>query len=402
MKKKKNLRHFGIYLSALFLLAACAPSQTSSPSEAPSVSSIEEPKRVTITLEDLPEAVEIHTDLQKDYLLAENPDTWIDQHYADISRKSLSAPEPISFSWQVEVDNGLVPSSYKLEVSETEDFVKARSITVKENSAEMTNFKLGSRYYWRVSASFDGIATSYLSEPKTFLVEDGPIRNLDVEGVENFRDFGGWKVEGGTIKQGLLYRSAEFNGDDKGVSAPTEKGIKTLKEELGIKADIDVRRTLEANDYDEVIGITSSPLGDDVEYVSLPMVFKGSNIYARSENKESIKSFFDYLADETHYPAVFHCVRGTDRTGALAYVLGALCGMSDDQLVQDYLFSDFANIGTSLVRFNNIDGESFYRRQIMKEEGETLAEQAENYLLNKIGVSHETVSAIQRIFIEKD
>ena len=273
MKKKKNLRHFGIYLSALFLLAACAPSQTSSPSETSSVSSIEEPKQVTITLEDLPETVEIHTDLQKDYLLAENPDAWIDQHYADISRKSLSAPKPISFSWQVEVDNGLVPSSYKLEVSETEDFAKARSITVKENSAEMTNFKLGSRYYWRVSASFDGIATNYLSEPETFLIEDGPIRNLDVEGVENFRDLGGWKVEGGTIKQGLLYRSAEFNGDDKGVSAPTEKGLKVLKEELGIKADIDVRRTLEANDYDEVIGITSSPLGEDVEYVSLPMVF---------------------------------------------------------------------------------------------------------------------------------
>ena len=76
--------------------------------------------------------------------------------------------------------------------------------------------------------------------------------------------------------------------------------------------------------------------------------------------------------------------------------------MSDDQLVQDYLFSDFANIGTSLVRFNNIDGESFYRRQIMKEEGETLAEQAENYLLNKIGVTHETVAAIQGIFVEKD
>ncbi len=398
MKKRMTCTLGGALLMIGVLLASCG--KTNPASEA--VSSSEAlPQRVDFTLGDLPNEIDVHTELQKGFFAAENPERWISDNQGSLGRKSQSSPEAIHFSWDASSDNERVPDSYTLEVSKTEDFAEPRMITVTEKTAEMTNFEIGVDYYWRVKAEFQNVEQSFVSEAKTFNISDSPVRNLSIEGVENFRDCGGWKVDGGRIKQGLLYRSAEFNGDSKGVSAPTENGLKTLREELGIKADIDVRRTLEANDYDEVIGITSSPLGEDIDYVSLPMVFQGSNIYNRSENPASIKAFFEYLADESHYPAVFHCVRGTDRTGALAYVIGAICGMDEKQLIQDYLFSDFANIG-SVVNFNQFDGESFYHRQIKKMEGETLSEKAENYLLTKVNVSHETVEAIRSILVEKD
>jgi protein-tyrosine phosphatase len=48
---------------------------------------------------------------------------------------------------------------------------------------------------------------------------------------------------------------------------------------------------------------------------------------------------FALLADETTYPAVFHCTTGKDRTGLVAaLVLGAL-GVSDDDIVRDYAMS---------------------------------------------------------------
>ena len=390
-------------LLAAFLLAAC--DGVNSPSD-PTSYSAPQPQKVDFTLTEFEGEVEIHTDLQKDYFAAEDSEAWINEHSGTMGRKSASAPAPVTFAWDAVVDNGWVPDHYTVEVSKSQDFAGARtailpneSITLK--NLQMTNFEIGVQYYWRVKAEFLNVEQVFVSEAKTFTIADDAARNLDVEGVENFRDCGGWKVEGGRIKQGLLYRSAEFNGNEKGVSAPTEKGLKVLRDELGIKADLDVRRTLAANNNDEVIGITSSPLGEDIDYVSLPMVFGGSNIYSKSENKASIKAFFEYLADETHYPAVFHCVRGTDRTGALAYVIGALCGMNEDQLIQDYLFSNFANIGSTLT-LNQFDGESFYHRQIAKMEGETLSEKAENYLLAKANVGHETVEAIRRILVEKD
>ena len=144
-------------------------------------------------------------------------------------------------------------------------------------------------------------------------------------------------------------------------SEPTEQGKAALKE-LGIKTDIDLRKTVSFAGEDEVNGITSSPLGNDVKYVSCPMVYGNQNIFTQSENVPSIILFFETLADETNYPIAFHCLRGTDRTGALAYVLGAMMGMSEEDLLLDYLFSDLANIGNPVLASKIYSDDFFVRR----------------------------------------
>ena len=117
------------------------------------------------------------------------------------------------------------------------------------------------------------------------------------------------------------------------------------------------------------------------------------------DNFESIKSFFNYCAVETNYPIMFHCIRGTDRTGALAYALGALCGVSEDLLIRDYLFSNFANINDNIEK-RDITGTSFYVYGIRNAEGSTMSEKAMNYLTSTVGVNKTTLESIVSILLK--
>ena len=73
-------------------------------------------------------------------------------------------------------------------------------------------------------------------------------RNLDIEGVTNVRDMGGWPLEeGGYERQGMIYRGAKFNQDESAEPVVTENGIKTLQDELKIKTELDVESPASIN-----------------------------------------------------------------------------------------------------------------------------------------------------------
>src|SRR5258705_10060422 len=60
-------------------------------------------------------------------------------------------------------------------------------------------------------------------------------RHIDFEGIENFRDFGGYDTaHGRPLKRGLLYRSANH-------AYATEADLKRMRD-LGVAAIIDLRR----------------------------------------------------------------------------------------------------------------------------------------------------------------
>ena len=348
--------------------------------------------------------VSIHTDLQKGFIEANNPDDYISQHDAELTSYSYSAPKPIIFSFDVTTDNGAVASSYDLFVSENSDLSSALHYTSGSSDIDVYNLKLNTKYYYQVTANYK--KGSFTSDIYSLTTEDSIVRNIYVEGVENIRDLGGYRLENGKrIKQGLIYRTAQFNYDKNDSSAiksePTQKGLNTLLNELKIKTDVDVREKSNKSGQDETNGITSSPLGEGVNYQYLPLRFGGSNIFAVEQNKESLKSFFELCADERNYPIAFHCVRGTDRTGALAWALEALCGVDEADLYRDYLFSNFAKIGGTTIRKKNINGTSYYPYGISSSEGDSMSEKTINYLISSVGVSRETLIAIQDILIEK-
>ena len=359
------------------------------------------PKEVNVNFLDL-DVSTIHTESQKVILESDNPGQYIYDHSAQYGRRSASKPLPINFSWEEENDLNQKATNYKLLISEYEDLSYPLTYVTKENSINVYNLKINTNYYYQVQSNHHG--KYFSSETKSFDIEDVAPRNIYVDGVENVRDLGGWYIgESKVYKQGLIYRTAQFNygqvGNNTFKSAPTEAGKKALLNELKIKTEIDLRRTEAFDGYDEVVGITSSPLGDTVNYVSAPMYYGNTNIFANEDNHQSIKLFFDTLADINNYPIAFHCVRGTDRTGALAYVLGALVGMSKEDLMLDYLFSDLANIGNPVFE-STITADDFFVKGIDDSEGSTLSEKTIKYLHSTVGVSVTTLETIIDILTE--
>ncbi|MBO4667830.1 MAG: tyrosine-protein phosphatase, partial [Bacilli bacterium] len=343
----------------------------------------------------------IHTEEQTSFINSDDPAQLIEDNTARYGNRSVEKPLPVSFSWREENDLDQKASKYILKISENQYLDNALEYTTKERSIDVYNLKINTQYYYSVTSNHHG--KLFDSEVLSFTIEDNAPRNILVEGVENVRDLGGWNIGSNKkYKQGLIYRTAQFNINGYGTkyqSEPTKEGKNTLLNELKIKTEIDLRRTEAFDGTDEVGGITASPLGKSVNYVSCPMFFGNRNIFTTSDNLNSIRLFFNTLANADNYPVAFHCLRGTDRTGALAYVLGALVGMSSDDLMLDYLFSDLANIGTP-VRASSINGSGFYVQGIANSEGTTLSEKTKNYLHNTVGVEISTLETIIDILTE--
>ena len=116
------------------------------------------------------------------------------------------------------------------------------------------------------------------------------------------------------------------------------------------------------------------------------------------DNPAQIKLFFETLADENNYPIDFHCAIGKDRTGCMAYLVEALCGMNEEDLYRDYLFSNFAKI-SGICEVSDIDDR--YGATIKNYEGATLQEKTYNYLNQEIGVSVQNLDSIKNILIDK-
>ena len=237
----------------------------------------------------------------------------------------------------------------------------------------------------------------------------GP-RSIRVEGVENFRDIGGWGYfENGVyktfIKQGMLYRSGRFNEDKATTLTPSikENGLYEIKNHLKIKTEIDLRRhSPEVNETGN--NTDKSVLGDDVNYINLPMAYGGNNILTFKgalsgdscdyNNPGEIKEFFKILSFEENYPINFHCSIGKDRTGCLAYLIEGLLGFDQETMYRDYMFTNFADAGMcKLTDITDRYGQTLDEYP----NGNNLQEKIYNYLIDEIGVAKEYLDEVIRI-----
>ena len=104
---------------------------------------------------------------------------------------------------------------------------------------------------------------------------------------------------------------------------------------FGIKSDIDLR-----TDH-ECFGMTGSPLGDSVTWFHYSSSAYGG--MQKQTGKDAFKNVFKVFLDEKNYPVDFHCIAGQDRTGAVAFILGALLGYDEDILYLDWEVTGFWN-----------------------------------------------------------
>ncbi len=325
-----------------------------------------------------------------------------------------SRPDPVTLAWE-----GESPEGWVVQLSTDAGFREdVRSFTTAEASLDVYNLYIGTRYYWRAAPSADGLGSADVHSFTTSPV--GP-RNLYIDGVTNVRDIGGYELADGSsrIRQGLLYRGARLNVsymDDDSVLfiqdpdyfqlTVTEKGIDTLVNELGVRTELDVRVAGERNET----GNMNDDRIEGLRYVSIPMDYQGGeatdNNLTRLDNPGQIRKVFELLADEDNYPVYFHCYIGTDRTGVIAWLLGALCGMDEEDLYVNYVFSNFGDIAGSTTtagrQIGTITGEYGYGTLVDTYPGDTLAERTENALVDICGLSRETLRRVREILVEYD
>ena len=339
---------------------------------------------VTFELSDMGKSVNLHSELQNEYLEYINEENGefddIGLYARGITENSL--PAPVHLEWTATAATTEIISSYTVNLSENKDMSSEYSIDTTETELDVFNLKIATTYYWTVTAYLsDGYATSGTAYFTTSY--DGP-RNLYVDGITNVRDIGGYDIGGGKkVKQGLLYRCGRLNktNDPTPTIEISDDGIQTMKKQLGVKTEIDLR-------WDEEAGlIEESPLGSDVGYYRICMSYSGNIL---NINSDAIVNVFEILAKEENYPMIFHCSIGTDRTGVIAFLVNGLLGVSEDDLCLDYVWSNFGHIGSS--RRSDLIANTYLPR-IKSMKGRKLKDKFYNYLLN-IGVSSKDLNSI--------
>ena len=443
---KKNLSLLFVLTSVFAVsLAACTDKGNGSDD------AVKPQFKVNIELNDVECEFDIHTETQNSYL----NDTYdnIDKYGKGSSENSK--PNSLNLSWSIS-DSELELTGLKLTLYEKPDAlipVATYLLDKDATSATITNLKVGKNYAWSITAIAG--EKQHNSVESYFSTKDSVARFIDIDGLSNVRDCGGWTgLNGKKIKQGLLYRGEEFNKQNNGRAGSSasdyhydaskasatdpygqkisQAGIKTVMDELHIKTEVDIRG-YETFDWENRINYSPAECGglvgelpdgrkddekgivkiiDEVDYVICPVHTNRDKLYYDSYGKAACKNFFSMLADkENRLPLYFHCAQGKDRTGFLATLFQALLGCSKEDILRDYLLSNMGKTGSVSIskitsNYNYVDyfleGKEVSTQGGVKYQavGDSIAERAYNYLLD-CGLTASELDAIRNTFLEE-
>jgi len=177
-------------------------------------------------------------------------------------------------------------------------------------------------------------------------------RHIDFEGIENFRDFGGYETASGrSVKRELLYRSANH-------AYATDADLARMAD-LGLAAIIDLRRTEERRREPSkrwpgfgAAVVENDILSDhadwidamkDVEVDAEWFLQDGMGYYRRApfepRHIDLFTRYFHTLA-EADGPIVVHCAAGKDRTGLICALTHHVLGVGEADIMADYLLTN--------------------------------------------------------------
>ncbi len=179
-------------------------------------------------------------------------------------------------------------------------------------------------------------------------------RVLPLQGVHNFRDYGGYAVEaGGKLRTGLLWRSAHHQD-----ASPADL---TTIDKLGIETIVDLRGDDEraAHPCKRADGFNARVLFADGQTAGLAphLQAAGGTIDNETARARMIDTYAAmpyrpvlvstlrlYVAALAEYdaPSLVHCVAGKDRTGFAVAIVHRLLGVHEDDIMHDYLLTNSA------------------------------------------------------------
>lgn len=174
-------------------------------------------------------------------------------------------------------------------------------------------------------------------------------RFKEVDGIDNFRDYGGFGLKNSTVVQGILYRCADLRN-------VTPAGVATINQ-LGIRAVYDFRSQIEVdrNGFGKV---------DGTERVHTP-VFRNKDLSPEAlaeryrnflDPIEGFKRAYDeiltvggpafekplrFLLENPGTPMLIHCTAGKDRTGVFCALVLRLLGLDHDTVSREYELTTF-------------------------------------------------------------
>lgn len=236
-----------------------------------------------------------------------------------------SIPRPVRFEFWA--DGSDADIKFYILLSDSEDMTDTKEVLCENNECEIYNLFLGKLYFWKIVAIL-GEKQIAESETRSFTTSSRTPRSIRAEGLSNVRDLGGYTcADGRRVKQGLIYRGCEMEFHHN----ITEHGISTLKDELKIRTDLDLR--IEAVDK-----VFASALGDTVNFTLIPTL-----AYEKFfEDKETCKKLFGLLTDKSAYPHYMHCWGGADRTGTFSLVILGMLGVDKEYLFEDYEYTSLS------------------------------------------------------------
>lgn len=250
-------------------------------------------------------------------------------------------------------------------------------------------------------------------------------RNINIPGVQNFRDLGGYPSfeTDKAVRWGMIYRSAQ-------IEDITPYAIQELKN-MGIRTVIDLRSDeerpattslqkegfnmvhipLPTGNIDYLLqGVREGKIEADTIYRSIEQINRGLVTNYRKE----FRRLFTILLDRNSYPAVVHCTSGKGRTGVFSALLLASLGVDDDIIMKDYrLSNDFFNIPNvskyayqlpthSQEAITTIYSAKEDFLNAAKEQIESEYGNVRNYLEKGIGLSKEEIKRLRSILLTED
>jgi protein-tyrosine phosphatase len=181
-------------------------------------------------------------------------------------------------------------------------------------------------------------------------------RVLNLEGVHNFRDYGGYAVGGGgRLRRGILWRSGQHH-------RASDADLAVISS-LNLAAVFDLRSSHERSNepcrrpegFTAEIHISDDPVQQNAPHLAVAkatrertpestregMVRNYARICFRPELQQMIRKMFAELV-AGNGASLVNCMAGKDRTGIAVAMLHLAAGVHRDDVVEDYVLTNSA------------------------------------------------------------
>ena len=306
---------------------------------------------------------------------------------SDYYRKDL--PNPVIVGW----DREGMATSYTVCINTLAGVLNTGMQTyyTTDNKLAIYNLLPNKTYYYKVyGLRADG--TTVLIKDSSFTTSDSGTRMLNIDGIQNVRDVGGYTAAGGAkVKYGQLYRGSAMDEAIAQTLCITDGGKQEFIKRVGVRADLDLRSSK-----------TESALGAGIDFLCVPYENYANAITAATQ-RGYFKTMLEYIVAQltNSKPVYIHCQGGCDRTGTLVFLLLGLLGVNESDLAKEYELSSMSNIGKKTrTRNSTTYNYSGMVAAVKAYAGTTIAEKFAAFAAD-CGIANDTVTSFQNLMLDR-